>query len=223
MPCKQELEDKADSVHVFITTDSSLSVAGPGLLTKVSLPDGKVRHEWRTYYKTAYYLIFFAVSDYKDYSIYAKPTNLPFDSILIQNYVFDYPGCLESNKAAIDMTDNMIELLSGLYSVFPFDEEKYGHYLWYPSGFSGMEHITMSGMRYLNTYLISHELGHSWFGDNVTCATWSDIWINEGFATYTEYLVNQYLVSQASADAIMLSYMNNVMTSPGGSVYVPCK
>ena len=203
------------------TTDSSLNVAGPGLLTKVNLPEGKVRHEWRTYHKTAYYLIFFAVSDYKDYSIYAKPTNLPVDSILIQNYVFDYPGCLESNKAAIDMTDNMIELLSGLYSVFPFYDEKYGHYLWYPTSFSGMEHITMSGMRYLNTYLISHELGHSWFGDNVTCATWSDIWINEGFATYTEYLVNQYLVSQASADAIMLSYMNNVMTSPGGSVYVP--
>jgi hypothetical protein len=221
MPCKQELEDKADSVHIFITTDSSLSVAGPGLLTKVSLPGGKVRHEWRTYQKTAFYLIFFAVSDYKDYRIYAKPANLPGDSILIQNFVFDYPGCLETNKDAIDQTDNMVELLSNLYSLFPFYEEKYGHYLWYPSGFSGMEHITMTGMRYLNTYLISHELGHSWFGDNVTCASWSDIWINEGFATYTEYLVNQYLISQASADAIMLSYMDNVMTIPGGSVYVP--
>jgi hypothetical protein len=64
-------------------------------------------------------------------------------------------------------------------------------------------------------------LGHSWFGDNVTCASWSDIWINEGFATYTEYLVNQYLVSQANADAIMLSYMNYVMTAPDGSVYIP--
>ena len=221
MPCKQELEDKADSVHVFITTDSSLRVAGPGLLTKVALPGGQVRHEWRTYEKTAFYLIFWAVSDYREYVIYAKPANLPGDSIMILNYIFDYPGCLESNKAAIDNTDNMIELLSGLYSVYPFHEEKYGHYMWYPSGFSGMEHITMSGMRYLNTYLISHELGHSWFGDNVTCASWSDIWINEGFATYTEYLVNQYLVSQASADAIMLSYMNYVMTSPGGSVYVP--
>ncbi len=221
MPCKQELEDKADSVHIFVTTDSSLRVAGPGLLTKVSLPAGKVRHEWRTYQKTAYYLIFFAVSDYKEYNIYAKPSNLPGDSVLIQNFVFDYPGCLESNKTAIDNTDNMIELLSDLYSVYPFHEEKYGHYLWFPSAFSGMEHITMSGMRYFNTYLISHELGHSWFGDNVTCATWSDIWINEGFATYTEYLVNQYLISQASADGIMLSYMNNVMTLPDGSVYVP--
>jgi len=102
-----------------------------------------------------------------------------------------------------------------------FFEEKYGHYMWYPSGFSGMEHITMSGMRYFNTYLVSHELGHSWFGDNVTCATWSDIWINEGFATYTQYLVLEYLYSKASADSQMNSYMNYVMSVPDGSVYIP--
>lgn len=221
MPCKQELEDKADSVHIFITTDTSLSAAGPGLLTKVDLGNGKVRHEWRTNQPTAYYLISFAVSDYQDYSIYAKPDSLYGDSILVQNYVFDYPNCLESNKASIDLTVDMIELLSGLYSLYPFHEEKYGHYLWYPAGFSGMEHITMSGMRYFSTYLVSHELGHSWFGDNVTCATWSDIWINEGFATYTQYLVLEYLYSKASADNQMRSYMNYVMSSPGGSVFVP--
>ncbi len=221
MPCKQDLQDKADSVFIFVTTDSSLRAAGPGLLTIVDLPEGKKRYEWRTHIPTDYYLIFFAVSDYLDYRVYAKPDSLPGDSVLIQTFVYDYPGCLASNKAAIDATPAMIELLSNLYYPFPFHEEKYGHYMWYPSGFSGMEHITMSGMRYLNTYLISHELGHSWFGDNVTCATWSDIWLNEGFATYTEYLVLQYLYSQASADAKMTTYMNNVMSLPGGSVYVP--
>lgn len=221
MPCKQDLGDKADSVHIFITTDSSLMAAGPGILTRVTLPGGKVRHEWRCHIPAAYYLIAFAVSDYQEYSIYAKPDSLINDSILIQSLLFDYPGCLESNKASLDKTAAMIELLSELYTLYPFYQEKYGHYMWYPSGFSGMEHITMSGMRYLNTFLISHELGHSWFGNNVTCATWSDVWINEGFATYTEYLVLEYLYSQASADAKMNTYMNYVMTQPGGSVYVP--
>ncbi len=221
MPCKQELNDKADSVHIFITTDTSLTASGPGLLTQVLLPDGEIRHEWRCHIPTAYYLISFAVSDYNTYDIYAKPEDLPGDSILIQNLVYDYPGCLEANKANIDNTSSMLELLSGLYGLYPFHEEKYGHYMWYPGGFSGMEHITMSGMRYFNTYLISHELGHSWFGNNVTCATWSDIWINEGFATYTQYLVLEYLYSKAQADAQMTSYMNFVMQLPGGSVYVP--
>jgi hypothetical protein len=221
MPCKQQLDDKADSVFIFVTTDSSLRVAGPGLLTEVDLSEGKKRYEWRTHIPTAYYLIFFAVSDYQDYTIYAKPDSLPEDSVMIQNYIFDYPDCLEANKANIDNTVNMIELLSNLYGLYPFHQEKYGHYFWYPSSFSGMEHITMSGMRYFNTYLISHELGHSWFGDNVTCATWSDIWVNEGFATYTQYLVLEYLYSKASADAQLNSYMNYVMGQPGGSVYVP--
>ncbi len=95
MPCKQELEDKADSVHIFITTDTSLLAAGPGLMTEVPLGNGKTRYEWRCHIPTAYYLIAFAISDYQDYSIYAKPDSLMGDSILIQSYVFDYPGCLE--------------------------------------------------------------------------------------------------------------------------------
>ena len=79
----------------------------------------------------------------------------------------------------------------------------------------------MTGLRGFSFNLVAHELAHSWYGDNVTCATWSDIWINEGFTSYLEYIANQYLVSQSSANALMLSYMNYAMTQPGGSVYVP--
>ncbi len=221
MPCKQELGDKADSVHIFITTDNDLKVAGPGLLTEVMLPNNKVRHEWRTNIPTAFYLISFAISDYQEYNIYAKPDSLPGDSILIMNYVYDYPNCLESNKSTIDYTSGMIELFSNTYGLYPFYNEKYGHYMWYPTSFSGMEHITMSGMRYFSFDLVAHELGHSWFGDNVTCATWSDIWVNEGFATYAQYLARQYILSQSSANSLMVAYQNYVLSSPGGSVYVP--
>jgi|GEM_PF-555372 hypothetical protein len=221
MPCKQELEDKADSVYVFITTNSDCKVAGPGLLTVVPLPNQKVRYEWRSHLKTVYYLVFFAVSDYQEYTIYAKPDSLPGDSILVLNYLYDYPNCLQTNKAAIDKTPAMINLFSNKIGLFHFHEEKYGHYMWYITSFSGMEHITMTGIRSFSEGLIAHELFHSWYGDNVTCATWSDIWLNEGFATYGEYLERQYMISQASADALMLSYMNYAMSQPGGSVYVP--
>jgi aminopeptidase N len=221
MPCKQELEDKADSVHIFITTSDNLRVAGPGLLTKVNLPDGKTRHEWRTNQLTAFYLIAFAISEYQEYALYAKPDSLINDSILILNYVYDYPNCLESNLANINQTKPMLELLSNFYGLYPFYKEKYGHYMWYPANFSGMEHMTMSGMRNFGYDLISHELGHSWFGNNVTCATWQDIWINEGFATYTEYIVRENLISKASADARMAAFHNTVLSQPAGSVYVP--
>lgn len=221
MPCKQELDDKADSVHIFVTTDDDLKVAGPGNLTIVPLPDQKVRYEWRTNQKTAFYLISFAISDYIDYSLYAKPDSLPGDSILVMNYVYDYPNCLQSNKVTIDKTPLMINLFSNKMGLYPFHEEKYGHYMWYATGFSGMEHITMTGLRSFSFNLIAHELAHSWYGDNVTCSTWSDIWINEGFASYLEYIAYQFLISQANANALMLSYMNHAMSLPDGSVYVP--
>ena len=81
--------------------------------------------------------------------------------------------------ATIPNTAPIIELFSDLYSLYPFHEEKYGHCLAEISG--GMEHQTMTTLHEFGLLLVAHELGHSWFGNNVTCATWSDIWINEGF------------------------------------------
>ncbi len=89
-----------------------------------------------------------------------------------------------------------------------------------PSG-GGMEHQTMTTLANFSFLLVAHELAHQWFGDYVTCKTWQDIWINEGFASYSEYLANQYLVSQTEADNWMVRTQNFVKSLPGGSVYVP--
>jgi hypothetical protein len=69
--------------------------------------------------------------------------------------------------------------------------------------------------------LVAHEMAHQWFGDYVTCKTWQDIWMNEGFASYAEYLADQYLVSQTEADSWMARTQSYVMSLPGGSVYLP--
>lgn len=217
---KQDLEDKADSVWVFLTTSSDNMAGSQGLLTDVvDLGNGNTRYEWKSNYPIDYYLISFAVSEYQEYNIYAHPEEMNGDSVLIQNLIYDSPGCLEYYKDGIDETPAMIDLYSDLFILYPFWQEKYGHCLTQLGG--GMEHQTMTTIGGFSFGLVAHELGHMWFGDNVTCATWSDIWINEGFATYANFLAEEFIHGWGSGVNFIVGKQNSAMSSPGGSVYIP--
>ncbi len=218
-PVKQVLDDKADSVWVFLTTSSGNKAGSIGLLTNEALlPGNKIRYEWKSSYPIAYYLISYSVAHYQDYSIYAKPENLPGDSLLIQNYIYDAPGCLDHFKAGIDRTVDFMELFSNLYGLYPFYKEKYGHCLAEIKG--GMEHQTMTTLNDFG-YIVAHELAHMWFGDNVTCATWSDIWVNEGFATYSDYLAHEKIAGPYWSHHWLDLALNFIISEPDGSVYIP--
>lgn len=219
-PCKQDLPDKADSVWVFLTTPVGTMAGSQGLLTNTTiLPSGKPRYEWKSNYPIAYYLISFAVADYQEYNVYAKPAALQGDSVLVQNYVYNHPNFLPQYQNSINAVVPMIELFSDIYTLYPFHEEKYGHCITQLGG--GMEHQTMTTLGSLGFNLVAHELGHMWFGDNVTCATWSDIWINEGFATYSNYLAQEMIIGWSGGQSFMIGTQNNVISQPGGSVYIP--
>ncbi len=207
-------------MYVFLNTDKNLKAGSNGLLTaSKDLPDNRVRYEWKCRHPIDYYLISFAVGDYMDYSFYA-PVN-DTDSVLVQNYIYNNQDYFNQNKSLIDKTSGLITLFSGLFGDYPYKNEKYGHCV-APLG-GGMEHQTMTTLANFSFLLVAHELAHQWFGDYVTCATWQDIWINEGFASYSEYLANQYLVSQSEADSWIVRTQDYVKSIPGGSVYVPAE
>jgi len=217
-PCKENLGDKADSVHVFVTTDYELMAVSQGIHTGTTYyPNGRVRYEWKSNYPVAFYLISIAVADYIEYNIESRPPGIN-EPILIQNFVYDVPGCLDTYRDQINVTLDIMDVFSELFGPYPFREEKYGHYLW-PWG-GGMEHQTMTGMGNFEFYLVAHELGHSWFGDYITCATWQDIWVNEGFATYAGYLATEYLDPEY-ADGERTYRFGRALSEPDGSVYVP--
>lgn len=219
-PVKQDLQDKADSAWIFLTTASTNMVGSEGLLTDVvDLGNDKLRYEWKTNYPIDYYLLSFAVAEYQDYSIYAHPAEMGNDSLLIQNFIYNSPGNLEDKIDQIEKTVEIIELYSELFTLYPFHEEKYGHCQTQLGG--GMEHQTMSTMGSFSFHLIAHELGHMWFGDNVTCATWSDIWINEGFATYSDYLANEFIKGWEAGKVFMYNTQEHAMSIPDGSIYIP--
>lgn len=218
-PVKQDLTDKADSVWVFLTTSPENMAGSQGLLTGVTtMPSGKLRYEWKSYYPIDFYLISFAVADYQEYNIYAHPAGTS-DSVFIQNFIYDHPSCLPNVQEGVDNTADFIVLFSDLFGLYPFIEEKYGHCQTELGG--GMEHQTMTTIGGFGFGLVAHELGHMWFGDKVTCATWSDIWINEGFATYSDYLAHSYLTTPYYDSLWLKIRHDQVKSQPGGSVYVP--
>ena len=119
-------------------------------------------------------------------------------------------------QADIDETVDFIELFADLFGPYPFQDEKYGHCMAPLSG--GMEHQTMTTQGWFAKGLTSHELGHQWWGDNVTCSSWADIWVNEGFASYSEYLMLENLYPNETTGH-MNDVHNNVMSQNGGSVW----
>ena len=218
-PAKQVLTDKIDSSDMYITCPAYCLAGSNGILKENSITsDGKRIQHWESRYPIDYYLISFTVSNYQDYSFYCHPEGSA-DSLLVQNYLYNLPAALSAFKPKMDMTGNIIELFATLFGPYPFDREKYGHCLAPING--GMEHQTMTTLSNFEFGLVAHELCHMWFGDHITCASWQDIWLNEGFASYGEYLAHSMIEGISSGRTWMKQAHDQAMITAGGSVYVP--
>jgi aminopeptidase N len=83
-----------------------------------------------------------------------------------------------------------------------------------------MEHTTVSFMKNFDRQLIAHELGHQWFGNKVTCGSWKDIWLNEGFATYLATLVIENFDGLAAFVSEKQGIIDFITSSPNGNLYL---
>ncbi len=220
-PCKDTPADKADSSDVWITVDDQFYAVSNGKLIEIiDNGDGIKTFKWKNSYPIAQYLISVAIADYFIYETYYNYTEN--DSMPVIHY--NYPERWNDNrKSQLDKTIPMLHIFSDKFGEYPFLNEKYGHAEFAWSG--GMEHQTVTSMGSFGEYIVAHELSHQWFGDMITCKDWHHIWLNEGFATYSECI---YAENYYDFDA----YMNRIiskMGSPGqswsakgavGSIYV---
>jgi aminopeptidase N len=207
--------EKADSLDVYITHPSELKAASNGKLMSVTdLGNGNSRTHWKHAYPVPVYLIAIAVTNYEEYN---NSVNISGTEVPIVNYV--YPESLDDAQGTLDATPNYIAQISAKYGDYPYKLEKYGHAEWEWGG--GMEHATMSFVGGWSGGLIRHELAHQWFGDKVTCHTWNNIWLNEGFAEYTDGWLIQLLYGDDDFRQWKEDYVWYITDQSGGSVYIP--
>ena len=214
-PCKQDLNDKIDTIDVFITAPSQYIAVSNGVEPESPVINGlnKTTHFHHGYAIPAY-LICMAVTDY---TVYNQTAGTGLDAFPIINYI--YPESFNATlQTKLNQTPLILDLYKNLFEIYPFHNEKYGHAQFGWGG--GMEHTTVSFMVGFDRQLIAHEMGHQWFGDKITCGSWKDIWLNEGFATYLADLVIENFDGTVAFITDKTNMINNITSQTGGAVYL---
>ncbi len=211
-PCKNGLKDKADSIDVSIYAPAKYTAASNGL-RQSEVIDGntKITH-WKHRYPIATYLVCMAVTNFAEFENHVQLGNT---NLLMQT--FCYPEDLplwQQNTPLVLLT---IKYYSNIFGTYPFVKEKYGQVQFGWGG--GMEHQTSTFIVTPNETLMAHELAHQWFGDKITCASWQDIWLNEGFATHLASMDAEVLFPQLTL-LLRKQEIEKITSLPGGSVFV---
>lgn len=212
-PCRNGLDDKADSIDVYIMHPSAYKATSNGVLQSETTAGGTTTTFFKHRYPIASYLVAFAVTNYTvvKQQIQLGSTALPFISYL-------YPESVDEFKANNFLLVTAMQLYNNIFGDYPFIKEQYGETQFSWGG--GMEHQTNSFVINSGGNLVAHELGHQWFGDKVTCASWRDIWLNEGFATYLADILWLEKLYPAYYEASVEDDLNGIMSKPNGSVWV---
>jgi aminopeptidase N len=181
-PANDHPSDKAGFTF-RITVPQPYVVAANGRLTGAAGDGGSTTFVWESEKPMATYLATVVVDEL------LRVEHDPVDGIVLRDYLpSDLAASVPDPFLAVD---EMLEYYSEIFGPYPFD--RYGHVVVdrFPAALE-TQTMTVFGRDWFGSpiveYVVAHELVHQWFGNSVTPTTWQDIWLNEGFATYGQWL-----------------------------------
>jgi hypothetical protein len=201
-PCKDAIDDKF-TFDLAVTAPDWMTVASNGTLQGVDTVAGsRKRTRWHESYPISVYLVSMAMTNYTQWTEWY---NHSAGAMPVVFYI--YPEEVTTVQPLVADLVTMIETLSAptLFGEYPFITEKYG--IVQDEGCCGMEHQTLTTQGTFPERRNVHELAHQWWGDAITCKTWHDIWLNEGFARYAESLWHEFKPGGSHA-----AYMTHMQT-----------
>ena len=200
-PCFDQPHEKATS-EVTVTVPANLFAVSNGVLVSDRTSGNRRTLHWRLDVPHSCYLVTLAVGDFA--TIETRWREVP-----VVYYV--QRGREAAAERTLARTPEMLELFSRRFGVaYPYP--RYAQVFVADFIFGGMENTsatTLTDTVLLDERasldhdvdaLVAHELAHQWFGDLVTCRDWGEGWLNEGFATYAEYLWREHYEGRDAAD-----------------------
>lgn len=223
-PCWDDPADKA-TLDLTVKVPSSVKLGSNGRLQDSTALADTIWYHWVSRDPVATYLIVMTgkVNYNLDLVWWHKLSN-PADSIPIRFY-----WNTGENTSNLNYIKSIIGPMTTYYS------QKYGEHPFEKNGFcttisgagfqwGGMENQTLTTLcpNCWNEGYVAHEFAHQWFGDMVTCATWADIFINEGFATFNEAVWKEYTGGYTAYKQQINSFASSYLSSnPGWAIYNP--
>jgi aminopeptidase N len=214
-PNKDQWRDEVENMDISVEIPDGLTDASNGkFASKTDLGDGYTRWDWQVHYPINNYDVSLNIGAYEHFS--DKLGDLPLD-------FYALPEDLEKAKSQFAQAKEMLEAYQHYFGEYPFKKDGYKLI---QAPYSGMEHqsAVTYGNRFINGYggrdwtgvgispkfdfIIIHESAHEWFGNAITAADRSDMWIHEAWATYLEALYVEYRWGKEEG----LKYLNGYKT-----------
>ena len=211
-PCRNGLDDKVDSMDITIIHPAQYKATTNGLLQSETTVANTTTTFFKHRYPIASYLVCFSVTNF---IVFNNAVQLGNVNLPMVTYV--YPESINDFQPYTYKVLDAMQLFHNSFGPYPFIKEKYGHTQFGWGG--GMEHQTNSFLVNTDANLMAHELAHQWFGNKITCASWQDIWLNEGFATFgANYYLEKF--DTALVQLVYTNHLANITSQPNGSVFV---